>query len=113
MRVTDKLTREEKREIESLLIDEMERVVRAMSPADRFDHDHESYDRAPVGDMSGISAPPALVNRVGHYQAVADALHRLRTGTYGRCVLCGNLISASRLLVIPETERCRRCGSFS
>ena len=114
MRVTDKLTRDERREIESLILREIERLERTPAALDFSDEDSESaWGASPVSENAGVSSSSALLNRVGHYQALTDALHRLHTGTYGRCVLCGDLISASRLLVIPETERCRRCGRFS
>lgn len=115
MRVTDKLTRDERREIEALLISEMERLERTPGLFDSTDEDRESsaWGDSPVSDSAGTSSPSALLQRVGHYQALTDALHRLRSGTYGHCVYCGNLIPAGRLLVIPETEHCRRCGSFS
>jgi RNA polymerase-binding transcription factor DksA len=43
-------------------------------------------------------------------QAFSDALERLRNGSYGSCVYCGNPIPAGRLLVIPETTHCLGCG---
>ena len=44
-------------------------------------------------------------------QALTEALERLREGTYGQCIYCGNPIPAGRLLVIPETTHCLGCGS--
>ncbi len=44
-------------------------------------------------------------------QALAEALERLRDGSYGQCVYCGEPIPAGRLLVIPETTHCLGCGS--
>ena len=44
-------------------------------------------------------------------QALNEALERLREGTYGNCVYCGNAIPAGRLLVIPETTHCLGCGN--
>lgn len=41
--------------------------------------------------------------------AVDDALARLREGTYGRCVDCGNAIAAERLEAIPHAARCIAC----
>lgn len=44
-------------------------------------------------------------------QALTEALERLRDGSYGQCVYCGNPIPAGRLLVIPETTHCLGCGN--
>jgi RNA polymerase-binding transcription factor DksA len=115
MRVTDKLTRDERREIEALLVSEIERLERSPGLFDSADEDDErtAWSDGPVSDGVSTPSPSTMLYKVAHYQALTDALQRLRAGTYGRCIYCGNLISASRLLVIPETEQCRKCGSFS
>ena len=41
--------------------------------------------------------------------AVNSAFERFDSGTYGRCVSCGQEIPTERLLVIPEAARCVRC----
>jgi RNA polymerase-binding transcription factor DksA len=119
MRITDKLTRDERREIEELLVSEIERLERVHGRLDSPDEDDDrsAWSNTPVSDgvSDGASAasPSATVHKIAHYQALTDALDRLRAGTYGYCIYCGVLIPASRLLVIPETEKCRKCGSFS
>jgi DnaK suppressor protein len=40
---------------------------------------------------------------------IEQALHRITTGTYGRCASCGRGISAARLNVLPYTDRCIDC----
>jgi DnaK suppressor protein len=40
---------------------------------------------------------------------IDDALRRIRTCTFGRCVSCGDDIQMSRLEAIPWTQYCRRC----
>jgi DnaK suppressor protein len=42
-------------------------------------------------------------------QSIEDALRRLRTGIYGRCLDCASPIPAVRLQVLPFAERCRDC----
>ena len=42
-------------------------------------------------------------------QQVEQALHRLRTGTYGDCIDCGAPIGAGRLRAQPAAERCGPC----
>ncbi len=48
------------------------------------------------------------------YATVADidhALERLDAGTYGRCVICGNVIPAERLAAVPWAARCVPCSA--
>jgi len=114
MRVTDKLTRDERREIEALLVSEIERLERTPGLFDSDENgDSPEWSDNPVNDSAGTPSPSAIMQKIGQYQALTDALQRLHTGTYGRCLYCGELITASRLLVIPETEHCRKCRSFS
>jgi RNA polymerase-binding transcription factor DksA len=115
MRKTDKLTRDERQEIEALILSEMDRLERTPGLFDSADEDLQSsaWGDSPVSDSAGTYSPSTLLQRVGQYQALTDALHRLHAGTYGHCIYCGNLIEAGRLLVIPETEHCRKCGNLS
>ena len=39
-----------------------------------------------------------------------DALERLKKGTYGVCVVCGEGISLDRLDALPSTGSCRQCA---
>ena len=41
---------------------------------------------------------------------ITRALHRIETGTYGRCAACGAHIPAERLDAIPDVERCGPCA---
>ncbi|QLF69573.1 TraR/DksA family transcriptional regulator [Peteryoungia desertarenae] len=42
-------------------------------------------------------------------KAIDAALDRLKAGTYGICVTCGEPISAERLAVVPHTPFCEDC----
>jgi len=42
---------------------------------------------------------------------IRAALQRLRDGTYGDCVRCGERISAERLATLPDTPLCRNCAA--
>ena len=44
---------------------------------------------------------------IGMIQA---ALARIKDGTFGVCVACGEPISKERLDVLPHTPRCKRCA---
>lgn len=41
---------------------------------------------------------------------IRAALKRLRDGTYGTCVQCGEAIDKARLAVLPETPLCKDCA---
>jgi RNA polymerase-binding transcription factor DksA len=43
-------------------------------------------------------------------EAIHSALARLKGGSYGICISCGNNISAERLDVVPHTALCRNCA---
>jgi DnaK suppressor protein len=42
-------------------------------------------------------------------QMVETALHRIREGSFGECVSCGNEINARRLEAVPWTRYCIEC----
>ena len=44
-------------------------------------------------------------------QGVNEALRRLREGTYGRCVGCGDDIPTGRLQARPDADRCVPCAN--
>jgi DnaK suppressor protein len=42
-------------------------------------------------------------------QRIEDAIRRIESGEYGRCVDCGERIGLPRLRAMPYAVRCRRC----
>src|SRR5215471_21660429 len=42
-------------------------------------------------------------------QMVENALSRIREGSFGECVSCGNEINAKRLEAVPWTRHCIEC----
>lgn len=44
---------------------------------------------------------------------IQAALQRLRDGTYGECMRCGEEISDERLATLPDTPLCRDCAAAS
>lgn len=44
-------------------------------------------------------------------QQIQGALQRLRDGTYGVCLVCGDPIAPGRLHAIPVTTTCADCAS--
>lgn len=53
----------------------------------------------------------ALVQRAkDQLDAIESALQRIEVGQYGRCLNCGQEISAARLEALPWTPYCRNCA---
>jgi DnaK suppressor protein len=46
-------------------------------------------------------------------EQIAGAIERLDAGTYGVCVVCGDLIEPARLRVAPEAAECIDCVRFA
>lgn len=46
---------------------------------------------------------------VARLSQIVEALERLKTGTYGRCTVCGAAIPFERLFVFPEADACSAC----
>jgi len=42
-------------------------------------------------------------------EKIEQALTRIESGTYGRCINCGGWIGRARLEVMPAAVRCRKC----
>ena len=47
---------------------------------------------------------------VTEMEAIHAALSRIKGGSYGVCVRCGDDISVARLDVVPHTALCRMCA---
>ncbi|MFV0542401.1 MAG: TraR/DksA family transcriptional regulator [Marinicella pacifica] len=45
------------------------------------------------------------------YSQIKKALGRIEAGTYGQCVVCGEMIDGMRLEAYPHTPFCRSCVS--
>jgi RNA polymerase-binding transcription factor DksA len=59
-------------------------------------------------DDASLEGQAALLVR--EIASVQRALTRIKNGTYGECVRCGEQISAKRLEVRPEAALCIRCA---
>ena len=44
-------------------------------------------------------------------KALDEALARIEDGSYGKCLLCGNIINSKRLEALPHAELCIDCKS--
>jgi RNA polymerase-binding transcription factor DksA len=70
------------------------RSLAAVGTADRLQRE--------IADKLRAAARTAL-------RDVEDALARMRSGSYGRCVGCGMPVPAGRLEVLPQAARCMPC----
>lgn len=48
---------------------------------------------------------------LAEYRAIRAALDRIKAGTYGICVKCGQPIEEERLDVLPHTPLCSECAA--
>ena len=83
--------------------------------------DNVESRRGAVQDRSeeSISGSMAAVDRAllrqfeSERRQVQAALARMRDGSYGECVHCGEPIGYERLRVAPEAGRCMRCQEIA
>src|ERR1700682_1320360 len=84
------------------------------------EHDPAEVANLGFGKRIGDGTTYAVERMTDAYQArtiyatVADidqALERIDTGTYGRCVACGELIPAERLQAVPWAALCVPCSA--
>lgn len=68
----------------------------------------DTDDWAVADAMQGFDI--AMVSReVAEIAEVEGALRRLKDGSYGQCIDCGDTIPAARLHAYPAAARCIRC----
>jgi RNA polymerase-binding transcription factor DksA len=113
MRQAEKLTRSERREIETTLANEIARIRRVPVLSDFPEDPDDLSIFMETEPLTGMRAPEALLQRDARYHSLTKALRRLRDGNYGECIYCGGAIPTERLMVIPETEHCLGCGSLT
>jgi DnaK suppressor protein len=108
-------------EIASALQEELRRTfdrLKELGGAVMLEDDPGAPEAGDQGDGSG-DAVSATAEReltftvrsllVERANRLADALDRVRSGTYGLCRVCGQDIAAARLRAIPEVTTCVRC----
>ena len=74
-------------------------------------------DQASVGRLSRMDAIQAQQmarelarRRQLQLAGIEGALHRMETGDYGYCFICGEEIEAERIKANPITTRCLKCA---
>ena len=79
--------------VEDLLDDPKSQSFSEQATEREFDEVYEAQGLASEQELSAIEA----------------ALNRIDNGTYGKCLSCGEPISAERLTAVPFTTKCRNC----
>jgi RNA polymerase-binding transcription factor DksA len=70
----------------------------------------DSEDRAT--EVEGDEVLEGLENSaLSEITLIRAALDRIREGTYGECITCGELIGEKRLEAIPHAQQCISCAS--
>ncbi len=88
------------------LVDEFKGIVAASLDANADDeHDPEGATIAFERERTAAFRAQAIA----HLNDLDQALARLTSGSYGRCIVCGHPIDPERLRVLPITEFCTAC----
>lgn len=69
---------------------------------------HDTKDQA-IAKALAESENAELRRAAAELQDIDSALQRVDAGTYGRCVVCGNVIPEPRLAAYPTAKRCLPC----
>jgi DnaK suppressor protein len=69
----------------------------------------DSADQS-IASLSRESLFEQSSQRRGLIRMIEAALQRIREGTYGVCVACGDDIQSGRLEALPWTQHCSRCN---
>lgn len=72
--------------------------------------DPDFEERATEAEMDEVLEGLGSAGMV-EVEAIHAALTRIKEGTYGVCLRCGNDISEQRLSAVPHTTLCRDCAT--
>ncbi len=116
------LTRREVAELRKMLEEERDRLMAELDAMEEHTPEVEEQVGMDIGggydeDLADVASSTfereksvALESSVQHtLSQVEEALQRIESGTYGRCLRCGNGIDFARLKVLPYATLCIRC----
>jgi DnaK suppressor protein len=105
------LSRRQLRELKAELLSERRRLERSMD-VDAYADESLWNGGGGVTTLAASGAEGGVQTRTNaRYDALVNALHRLATGNYGKCVACDHPIPYGRLIVMPEALHCITCRS--
>jgi RNA polymerase-binding transcription factor DksA len=98
-------------DFQKILIDRKAEIDRRL---DRIDRDFRNTRSADSEERATETENDEVLEGFGRasqaeLQAIETALDRIRRGTYGKCVQCGQPISEARLTAVPYATRCEDC----
>lgn len=91
--------------LERYLTFHLAEILEELKSNDERDSDPDSISSAKWGSSANVLQECLLRSR----DEITSALARMREGTYGNCVSCGNEIDLRRLEVIPWSQLCIVC----
>jgi DnaK suppressor protein len=105
------LSRRQLRELKAELLSERRRLERSMD-VDAYADESLWNAGGGVTTLTASGVDGGVQTRTNaRYDAIVNALHRLATGNYGKCVGCDHPLPYGRLIVIPEALHCVTCSS--
>ena len=96
------------------LLAKQEELLHAVS---KSEHDGREADEEATQDIADKAANSYIKEFLFHrsdenrrvLQLVNEALERIRSGAYGRCVACGEEVQIKRLEAVPWARHCFEC----
>jgi DnaK suppressor protein len=105
------LSRRQLSELKAELLSERRRLERSMD-VDAYADESLWSGGGGVTTLTASGAEGSVQTRTNaRYDAIVNALDRLATGNYGKCVACDQPIPYGRLIVMPEALHCITCRS--
>ena len=94
-------------QLQSRLIAESDRHTGLLEELRAAATSRSDYGPHDVTDDEAAIQADAIEDRLA---ATRDALERIESGNYGRCLACGTAIAEERLDAVPTTAVCRECA---
>ncbi|RJL25191.1 TraR/DksA family transcriptional regulator [Bailinhaonella thermotolerans] len=96
-----------RKRLETMLSD-LDRTIGVLTGADAGARDRSAADAG--ADLTETERAKAMLDAARRQRrAIAEALERVHSGTYGRCVDCSKEVPEGRLEARPEAARCVSC----
>ena len=96
------------------LLDKKTELFKTVSKTEQYGREADEDATQDIADKAANSYTKEFLFHQSHndrqlLQLVEEALSRIREGSYGECVNCGNELNAKRLEAVPWTRYCINC----
>ena len=91
-------------------LDDLTAHIASLKAEVRVEHASEPMEELILTNVREAVAAE-LRRLVANRDQVLDAIHRIKSGTWGICSQCHGSISDKRLVAMPETELCFGCAT--